>query len=67
MTDQEIEALARAMMRETIDRSGWYPLLQGKFRQERIDQDVERYWHLMIQDARRRLEQGRAGTLGGSK
>jgi hypothetical protein len=56
--DDEIEALARAMLRETIERSGWYPLLQGEFRQERIKQDVELHWHLMINDARKRLEQG---------
>jgi hypothetical protein len=41
--DEEIEAKARAMMRDSIERSGWYPLLQGKFRQERIEQDVEQH------------------------
>ena len=55
ITDDQIEAEARAMMRDTIERSGWYPLLQGKWRQERIDQDVERHWHLMINEARKRV------------
>jgi hypothetical protein len=55
--DQEIEALARAMLRETIERSGWYPSLKGEFRQARIEQDVELHWHLMINEARKRLEQ----------
>jgi hypothetical protein len=58
ITDDEIEAEARAMVRVMIERSGWYPSLQGKFRQERIEQDIERNWHLMIAEARKRLEQG---------
>jgi primosomal protein N'' len=65
ITDDQIEALARAMLRETIERSGWYPELRGKFRQERIDQDVERHWHLMINEARKRLEQGIRQSRGG--
>jgi hypothetical protein len=44
------------MIRETIERSGWYPSLPRKFRQERIEQDVERNWHLMIPEAMVRLE-----------
>jgi hypothetical protein len=55
--DDEIEALARAMLRETIERSGWYPSLRGEERRLRIEQDVELHWHLMINDARKRLEQ----------
>jgi primosomal protein N'' len=55
--DEEIEALARALLRETIERSGWYPALRGKFRQERIEQDIERHWHLMVPEARKRREQ----------
>jgi hypothetical protein len=49
--DHEIEALAR----ETILRSGWYPELQGEFRAKRIEQDVERHWHLMATKAREQL------------
>ena len=46
------------MVRQMIEASGWYPNLRGEFRQTRIDNDVEQMWHLMINDARKRLEQG---------
>lgn len=59
ITDDEIEAEARAMVRRMIESSGWYPALRGEFRQQRIEQDIERMWHLMINDARKVLEQGR--------
>jgi hypothetical protein len=58
ITDDDIAAEARAMVRQMIEESGWYPKLRGEFRQARIDQDVETMWHLMINDARKRLEQG---------
>jgi hypothetical protein len=57
LSDDEVEAEARLLLREMIERSGWYPELQGKWREERIGQDVERHWHLMISEARKRLEQ----------
>jgi hypothetical protein len=63
--DDEIEAEARAMVRRMIESSGWYPALRGEFRQARIDQDVERMWHLMLADARKRLEQGIRQSRGG--
>ena len=55
--DEEIEVEARALLRETIERSGWYPTLHGEKRQQRIAQDVDLHWHLMVPDARKRLEQ----------
>jgi hypothetical protein len=55
--DNEIEAEARALFRDAIERSGWYPDLRGQKRRERVEQDVNLHWHLMIQDARKRLEQ----------
>jgi chemotaxis regulatin CheY-phosphate phosphatase CheZ len=64
-TDDQIEAEARAMVRRMIEESGWYPKLRGEFRQARIDQDIERMWHLMIGDARKRLEQGFRQSRGG--
>jgi hypothetical protein len=65
ITDDDIAAEARAMVRRMIEESGWYPALRGEFRQERIDQDVERMWHLMIGDARKRLEQSFRQSRGG--
>jgi hypothetical protein len=59
--DDEIEAEARAMMREAIGRSGWYPNLREKEREILIVQDVDRHWHLMIEEARKRLERSRGG------
>jgi hypothetical protein len=54
--DEEIAALARALLRETIERSGWYPALQGEERRKRIEKDVEQHWHLMVPEARKRRE-----------
>ena len=56
--DEQIEAEARTLLREAIERSGWYPNLRGKERQERVEQDVDLHWPLMLSDARKRLEQG---------
>ena len=56
--DEEIEAEARALLRDAIERSGWYPNLHGKERQERIEQDVDLHWPLMLSEARKRLDQG---------
>ncbi|GEO18082.1 hypothetical protein [Microvirga aerophila] len=55
--DEDIEAEARAMMRDMIERSGWYPSLRGEERQQRIEQDVDQNWPLMVPDARKRLEE----------
>jgi hypothetical protein len=55
--EQQIEAEARAMMRATIEKSGWYPSLRGAARALRIEQDVDLHWHLMVPEAQKRLEQ----------
>jgi hypothetical protein len=54
--DDQIEAEARAILRETIQRSGWYPGVSKAVRAQLIEQDVDRHWHLMKNDAMRRLE-----------
>ena len=57
--DELIEAEARAIMRAAIEKSGWYPSLQGEARQRGIDQDTDLHWHLMLPKARENLEQAR--------
>jgi hypothetical protein len=47
--DKEFEAKARSMLRETIERSGWYPALHGPKHQQLIERDVEQHWHLALQ------------------
>jgi hypothetical protein len=49
--DEQIEVEARAILRESIERSGWYSALRKKEWEKLIQQDVERHWHLMIRDA----------------
>jgi hypothetical protein len=44
------------MLRETIERSGWYLAVPGPERKQLIERDVERHWHLMMDDARKALE-----------
>jgi len=61
--DELIEAEARALMRAASEKSGWYPGLQGAARQRRIDQDVDLHWHLMLPQARERLEQQNGGEV----
>jgi chemotaxis regulatin CheY-phosphate phosphatase CheZ len=58
--DEDIEAEARAMMRDMIKRAGWYSSLSKAAREHPIKQDVDRHRHLMVPDARKRLEQRNA-------
>jgi hypothetical protein len=46
-----VAAEARALLRERIERSPWYPDLSDQERRERIEDDVERYWAMVVQDA----------------
>lgn len=61
LRDDDIEAEARALLRETIERSGWYQSLPKAEREKRIEQDVEQHWRLMVPDVMKRLEQSRGG------
>jgi hypothetical protein len=61
INDPEVEALARELLRETILRSGWYPHLWPEDRERRIEEDVNRHWHLLAETARDRLEQRARG------
>jgi hypothetical protein len=60
-SDDEVQALARAILCETIERSGWYPSLSRSEREKRISQDVDLHWHLMVPEAQKRLELGQDG------
>ena len=60
--DDEVIALAKALLRQTILKSGWYPSLGEADRQKRIDQDVDLHWPLMLRDARKRLEKEQDGS-----
>jgi hypothetical protein len=37
----QVERGARALLKEAIERSGWYPILSGAERNKRIEQDVD--------------------------
>jgi hypothetical protein len=54
--DEDLEAMARAILRDTIERSGWYPALRGEERRRLIDRDVEQHWPLMVEAARKKRE-----------
>ncbi len=64
ISDDEIIALAKALLRQTILASGWYPSLRDADREKRIDQDVDLHWPLMLRDARKRLEEQDGGGEG---
>lgn len=46
--DNEVIALAKALLRQTILASGWCPRLPDAQRQKRIDQDVDQHRPLML-------------------
>jgi hypothetical protein len=62
ISDDEVIALAKTLLRKTILASGWYPSLRDADRQKRIDQDVDLHWPLMLRDARKRLEEEQDGS-----
>jgi predicted type IV restriction endonuclease len=65
LRDEDIETEARTLIRERIQNSGWYPSLHGNERRRRIEEDVDRHWHLMIKEAARRLAEGLAQDTSG--
>lgn len=50
-----VEAAARALLRERIEHSPWYPALSDQERREAIEADVERYWPTMVSEAAKGL------------
>ncbi len=50
-----IEAEARALLRQQLRDSAWYPHMPAMKQLELIEQDVERYWHLKVTEAARQV------------
>jgi hypothetical protein len=55
ITPAEIEAEARTLLRERIRRMPWHQGLSPDERARRIEEDVERYWPTLVEEAARRL------------
>ena len=56
--DDEVEAQARWLLREQITRSAWFRNgMTEKERRDRIEQEVDAWWHLKTEEARELLEQ----------
>jgi hypothetical protein len=51
----EIEALARAMLRQRIEQTPWFRKMSAKERRAAIDRDVDQHWRLFVPDAVRWL------------
>jgi hypothetical protein len=54
---QHIEAEARRILRETIQRMPWHQNLPHEERRRRIETDVDTWWYLKIEEATRRLKE----------
>ena len=50
-----VEAEARRLLRDLISRLPWYPGLSAAERAKRIEEDVNRWWLLKIEEAADRL------------
>ena len=50
-----IEAEARALLRQQLRESAWYPQMPDRKRLKLIEQDVERYLYLKVTEAARRV------------
>ena len=55
ITPAEIETEARALLREKIRCMPWHQGLSPEERDRRIEEDVERYWPTLVEEAARRL------------
>jgi hypothetical protein len=52
---EDIEAEARILLREKIERMPWHRGLPTDERERRIAKDVETYWPTVVEEAARRL------------
>jgi len=55
-----VEAEARRLLRERIERLPWYPRMKPHEREAAIKADVDRYWRVMQPEAIQALQAGRA-------
>ena len=56
ISNDQVEALARQLLWEQIDRSAWFREgLTDAERQSRIQLEVDAWWHLKVEEAAQRL------------
>ncbi len=63
--NDEVEAKARAILREQITRSAWSRRMSRAERQAAIEKDVDRWWSLKAEEAAKRLVERVAEPGGG--
>ena len=51
----EVEAEARRLLRDLISRLPWYPGMSATERAKRIEEEVDRWWQVKIEEAGDRL------------
>ncbi len=57
VTERQIEIEARRILREKIKRMPWHAGLPPEERKRLIEADIDRWWHLEIAEAARRLKE----------
>ncbi len=55
VTEKQIEAEARRILREKIKRMPWHEGCSPEERRRRIEADVDRWWYLEVEEATRQL------------
>jgi ribosomal protein S19E (S16A) len=55
ISNKDIEAEARSLLRKQIQESAWYPWMKEADRRRRIEEDVDRYWYVKVSEASRKL------------
>lgn len=66
VTNLDVEAEARALLREKLRRLPWHAGLDPDERERRIEEDVETYWPTLTDEAVERLLDRASSTLNGS-
>ncbi len=55
--NEAIEAEARSLLRKQLWESAWYPNMSNTKRKAQIERDVDRYWHLKVTEAAKRVSE----------